>query len=443
MASIKDLATTAKDILKGKTTVGGAVNAAKSNPKGIIGGKTTVSAPKPTGQNYTPANQSRQPAGTSLVKTTSGGGGSSSGGGSSKSSSSSKDLLRSAVDDQEDAAEQAAEAALKAAKNRYKETEMAAGVAKEQAGGNYQWLIDTIGTNKQDVLSKVALQETEGIESYGAQEKGTGEKYDKARQEILQTYRDLNLQQEKILRGSGTQSSSRSQEAALRLNNLMGKDLTSISKNEADSLALIGNALTKFKENVGNTKTSIEREAQTKLDKSALEYKAQLDEINQTVFKAKNEKAEAYEQAELTLRQNIASISTWAAQLQMEADQYYSTAQGGLDNLITGLTDDKGLLNAGLADKVAATNEVLSASGYTPLSQNDSGVTDNKVGVYQKAKSKYATLEDLQDAVDRGEISAGEAEGQRVALAGGGSSSPLTLQNNRQSKDSLLAAILA
>ena len=82
------------------------------------------------------------------------------------------------------------------------------------------------------------------------------------------------------MRGGGMSSSSRSQEAQLRLSNLLGKDLSTVRTNEADSLAMIGNAVTKFKDNIRQTNISIETEATQKLDKAALDYKQQIQNID-------------------------------------------------------------------------------------------------------------------------------------------------------------------
>lgn len=190
-------------------------------------------------------SQASTPAPSSTPSSTSSGNGNSSVASRGLVSSSNDSLTKAindAGDSSEDAAKDAEKAQTKAAEHRYNEQVMAATDAKGSAAGQYQWIIDTLGSNKKDLLSKIALSEEEGIKNFETQESSTTGKYDSARQEILNTYRDLNRNQEKILRGSGTAQSSRSQEATLRLNGLLGKDLSGISKNEADSLALIGSA---------------------------------------------------------------------------------------------------------------------------------------------------------------------------------------------------------
>lgn len=326
--------------------------------------------------------------------------------------------ISDAGDSSEDAAKDAEKAQTKAAENRYNEQVMAATDAKGSAAGQYQWIIDTLGSNKKDLLSKIALSEEEGIKNFETQEANTTGKYDAARQEILNTYRDLNRNQEKILRGSGTAQSSRSQEATLRLNGLLGKDLSGISKNEADSLALIGSALTSFKNKVLDQKNTIETETKSKLDKAALEYDDQIKAIDQNIYAAKNQKAEAFAQAEADLSEKVAAIKQWEAGLKLQAAQAQDAMKASLDNFVLDMTDANGKLNAGLNEKVAATNEIQKASGRTELDMNDPSILENKVGVFQKTKKKYSTLEELQNALNSGEIDAAEAEQQRIALSG-------------------------
>lgn len=317
----------------------------------------------------------------------------------------------------QDAANDAEKAQRKAAENRYNEQVRAAEDAKGSAAGQYQWIIDTLGANKKDLLTKVAMSEGEGISNFDMQEKNTTEKYDSARQEILNTYRDLNRNQEKILRGSGTAQSSRSQEATLRLNGLLGKDLSTISKNEADSLALIGSALTTFKNKVLAQKDAIESETKSKLDKAALEYDDQIKAIDQNIYSAKNQKTEAFAQAEADLSEKVAAIKQWEAGLKLQAEQSTAKLKEGLDSFILDMTDSNGKLNAGLNEKIAATNEAQRAAGRTELEMNDPSILENTVGQYRKIASKYKTLEELQDAINRGEIDPAEAEQERSKLA--------------------------
>ena len=387
------------------------------------------------------ASSQSSPAPSSTKQVVNTGGGSSGASSSRSLVSSSNDPLTKAINDAGDSSENAAEdaekAQRKAAEHRYGEQVMAANDAKGSAAGQYQWIIDTLGSNKKDLLSKIALSEEEGIKNFETQEASTTGKYDSARQEILNTYRDLNRNQEKILRGSGTAQSSRSQEATLRLNSLLGKDLSGISKNEADSLALIGSALTSFKNKVLDQKNVIETETKSKLDKAALEYDDQIKAIDQNIYSAKNQKAEAFAQAEADLSEKVAAIKQWEAGLKLQAAQAQDAMKASLDNFVLDMTDSNGKLNAGLNEKVAATNEIQKASGRTELDMNDPTILENKVGVFQKTAKKYNSLEELQDALAKGEIDAAEAEQQRSALA----SAPVS--NDPFKKDPLAMAMMA
>lgn len=388
--------------------------------------QSQASTPAPSTQSTTVGSNSGARTGNSQV--------------SSKSSVVNDPLTKAindAGDSSEDAAADAEKAQRKAAEGRYNEQVMAANDAKGSAAGQYQWIIDTLGSNKKDLLSKIALSEEEGIKNFETQEASTTGKYDSARQEILNTYRDLNRNQEKILRGSGTAQSSRSQEATLRLNSLLGKDLSGISKNEADSLALIGSALTSFKNKVLDQKNMIETETKSKLDKAALEYDDQIKAIDQNIYSAKNQKAEAFAQAEADLSEKVAAIKQWEAGLKLQAAQAQDAMKASLDNFVLDMTDSNGKLNAGLNEKVAATNEIQKASGRTELDMNDPSILENKVGVFQKTAKKYNSLEELQDALAKGEIDAAEAEQQRSALA----SAPVS--NDPFKKDPLAMAMMA
>jgi len=305
--------------------------------------------------------------------------------------------------DQQGAAERAAEARRRAAEAKYNAQRGIAQEAKGMAKEAYDWLVDTLGSNKQDLLGQVALQETQGLRDYEMQEEKTKRDYDGAKQDILSTYRDLQQNQEKILRGSGMTASSRSQEAALRLNALLGKDLSQVRTNEADSLAMIGNALTKFKENITQTNISIEREATTKLDKAALDYNQQVKSIDANLTLSAAEREEAYAQAEAQLAADSQGISQWATGLKTQAQQAQIEMQSSLDNFVADMLDENGSLNLGLDQKRGATNEILTKMGYTPMDTNP--VTQEPgVGVYQKAKMSYKDKESLDAALQRGEI---------------------------------------
>lgn len=313
-----------------------------------------------------------------------------------------QNTINQGANDQQAAAERAAEARRKAAEARYGAQKGIAEEAKGMAKQSYDWLVETLGSNKKDLLSQVALQEKQGVEDYQIQEEKTRKQYDTAKQEILSTYRDLQLQQEKILRGSGMSSSSRSQEAALKLSNLLGKDLSTVRTNEADSLAMIGNALTRFKENVRQTNIGIEREADQKLSKAALDYDQQVKSINANLTLSAAEKEEAYYAAEEQLARDSQRITQWATGLKLQAQQAQAAMTSQMDDFIAEMLDENGMLNAGLTEKEAATNEILTKNGYSQLTQNPT-TTDPTVGVYQ-AKKTYRSKEELDAALQRGEI---------------------------------------
>lgn len=362
---------------------------------------------------------------------------------------------------QTDSAAAQAEARRRAAQAKYQAAVNIAGKARETAKGRYDWLIGSIGSNKEDLLSKVNLSEEQGLENYNTQKEQTTRQYDQARQEILSTYRDLNTQQEKILRGSGTASSSRSQEAQLRLNNLLGKDLNGLSTNEADSLALIGNAITNLQEESRLTRQSIEREASGKMDEAALSYSEKLAAIDSNLELSAYEKEAAYAEAEANLASAVAQIDAWASAQQFEYQKYEALQKDKLDNYIVNMTDASGLLNAGIQDKTTATNELLSSAGFTPLQQN-AQVADTTVGNYQKPASK----EELDRLLASGQITQAQYQAQlsqiqqptssslaslsNTPIAGAsaslrtGTNAPRTsVQNRIVNQDPLLASILA
>lgn len=305
--------------------------------------------------------------------------------------------------DQQAAAERAREARRQAAHGKYQAmTKIAAG-AKDMAREGYDWLVDTIGSNKRDLLSQVATQETQGLSDYQMQEEKTVKDYDKAKQEILSTYRDLQVNQEKIMRGGGMSSSSRSQEAQLRLSNLLGKDLSSVRSNEADSLAMIGNALTKFKDSIRQTNVSIERESTQKLDKAAIDYKQQIQNIDNNLTLSAAEREEAYAQAEAQLAADSQAITQWATGLKLEAQQFQAQQQATMDNFVADMLDENGMLNTDLTSKRTKTNEILTGLGYTPMDTNPT-VEQPGVGVYQKARMSYKDKDALDAALQAGEI---------------------------------------
>lgn len=436
-----------KNIVKGGAGyVVGRTAQAMETPGGFLG------ADKPAantgGGGYQPPAETPPGPGDggSIVKS---GGGNGTGGG--KSSSGTNKNIDNAANDQQDAAEAAAEEARQAAKRAYNAKADIAKDAKVSAKGQYDWIIDTLGSNKQDLLDQVATNTNQGLQNYETQDKQTTEKYDAAKQEILSTYRDLQTQQEKIMRGSGMGQSSRSQEAQLKLNNLMGKDLGSVSKNEADALALIGTAVTNLKQKALDTNTSIERETKGKLDKAALDYKDQITAIDNNLMLGGNEKEDAYAAAKTQLARDTASITSWAAGLKLQAEQTMAANQGILDDFIVKATDEKNQTASGIAGLEGDTNQKLTAAGFTQLAQNSEDL-NGKVGQYQKTTTKYKTAEEVQNALANGQISSSEAEqamsglnsgaNQGTAMAdatGATGVNPLDKTKN----DSLLSAIYA
>ena len=359
---------------------------------------------KPASSVTTTNNNNTQPSSPD-----GGGGGGGGGGGNSD--------LEAAARAQEEAARAAAEAKRQAAERSYGAKVQEAGVAKGQAKGQYDWLIGALGSNKTDLLNSVTQNETTGIQNYETQQKTTQTKYDSSKQEILQTYRDLQTEQEKIMRGSGQGQSSRSQEATLRLNNLLGKDMSNITTNEADSLALIGNALTAFKTNILNTKNSIERETTQKQDKATLDYNQQIQTIDSNLNLSANEREDRYLEAETTLASDIAKIKTWTAQQQAEYQKTVTSTQGVLDSFITSMTDANGLLNSNLGAKTDATNKLSSAAGFTTM-DSETDMETPTAGVYQSTAKTYGSKDELDSDLAAGKITALEYSQQLAKLQG-------------------------
>jgi hypothetical protein len=344
---------------------------------------------------------------------------------------------------QEEAARQAAEAKRQAAQRSYEGKVGEANIAKSSASGQYDWIVDTLGSNKKDALDQIALNETEGLNTFGQQEGKTKVQYDTARQEILSTYRDLTREQEKILRGSGNQSSSRRQEASLRLNNLMGKDLSGVSANEADSLAMIGNAITGLKSKTVLAKNQVETETKSKLDKAALDYDTQVKAIDQNLQLSGNEREDAYAQAEVQLAQDTANINSWSTGLKLQAEQTAAKTKEMLDSYIVDMTDSKGLLDTDLNTKKEATNKLLSSAGYTPLVEN-ANVTDPTAGVYQKTVQKYKSKAELDAALASGAIQPLDYSKELATLQNGGGAAPDQNQVLASSqRDPLMSALFA
>lgn len=333
--------------------------------------------------------------------------------------------------DQEAAARAAAEARRQAAYRSYQGKVNIANEAKTTAKGQYDWLVDTLGSNKKDLLDEVALNEKTGIEEYERQEVKTKENYDKSRQEILSTYRDLSREQEKILRGAGVASSSRSTEAQLRLNNLMGKDLGTISTGEADSLAMIGNALATFKERVSLTRNSIESEAKSKADKAALDYDAQIRAINANLQLDANAREDAIAAADTQLAVDTAKSLKWAAGLKLQVEMTIAEQKGTLDDFIVDMTDSQGLLDADLGTKQTATENFINSISSAVTFDAEGNLT---MPTGEGARTKVKSLASIYDP-------------EKVGLAGTGVSTAASNQQgtvqNVSSNDPLRAAVLA
>jgi hypothetical protein len=165
---------------------------------------------------------------------------------------------------------------------------------------------------------------------------------------------------------------------------------------------MIGNALTRFQENVRQTNIGIEREADQKLSKAALDYDQQVKSINANLTLSAAEKEEAYYAAEEQLARDSQGIIQWATGLKLQAQQAQAAMTSQMDDFIANMLDENGMLNAGLTEKEAATNEILTKNGYSQLTQNPT-TTDPTVGVYQ-AKKTYGSKEELDAALQRGEI---------------------------------------
>jgi len=295
---------------------------------------------------------------------------------------------------QQRAAAAAAEAKRQAAERSYKGKVEAAGVAKSQAKGQYDWLIGALGSNKQDLLNQVTQNETTGLANYDLQQKQTQQKYDTSKQEILQTYRDLQLEQEKVMRGSGQGQSSRAQEATLRLNNLLGKDMSNITTNEADSLALIGNAVTAFKTQTLNTKTSIEKDTSSKIDKATLDYNQNIQNIDLNTNLSANEREDAYAAAEAQLAIDTANIQTWASQQKIEYQKTVASQTGMLNDYIVNMTGSDKLLNSNVQIKTDYTSKTIADAGITQL-DTETGLAPVTAGVYQSLTKTYNSKEEL------------------------------------------------
>lgn len=322
---------------------------APNSGTGVWTGNTQIgSSQKPGGVQYAPT-------GNTAPRST---GGTSSGGGAG--SDSLMNVISSSADDQRKAAEAAAEANRQKAYGAYQVVQKAGEQAKEQAKGTYDWIVNTIGSNREDLLNKTTTNYEEQKANYALQEKKTKDSYDEARFEIRSTYQELAREQEKILRGTNMAgNSSRSMEAQLRLNRLLGKDISKVSGNEADAIALIGNAVSTLGKKFQDTKDSIEKEATNKLQEVQLQYKQQIDSIDLNMFKNEKDREDAYKAAEAQLTSDIAKINSWAGQAKVQVSMQLATMQTNLDNFIVDMTDVNGGLSRDLTANTEAANNTI------------------------------------------------------------------------------------
>lgn len=277
--------------------------------------------------------------------------------------------LNQAAGSQENAAQDQAEARRQQAWNSYNALAGQAESAKGEAKGQYDWIIDTLGSNKQDLLSKAALNETQNLDELADTEKKTRGEYDTAKKDTLTTYRDLSVQQEKIMRGMGMGQSSRSMEAQLKLNNLLGKDMSTVSAKEADSMSLIARSVANVKQKANDLRDSIERETKSKSDQAALQYQSAVNAINNQLNLAASEREDRINQASADLSAALAGIKTWKANAQVQVGLTISQLTGNLDNFISWALDDKSGLNTDLNTKQQAVTQLMSQINATPLDQ--------------------------------------------------------------------------
>lgn len=371
--------------------------------------QTPPKTPPPT---TPPANQPKNNGGTTTTNSNNNGG-QQPGGYTVPEGPNVDDLARQ----QAEAAAAAAEAKRQAAGRKYQAEVQISQGAKDTAKGEYDWLVETLGSNKKDLLEQVATNEKTGLDAYQQQEVKTKGQYDGAKQEILSTYRDLGKQQEKIMRGAGLQSSSRQMEAQNRLNALMGKDLSQVSTNEADAIAMIGNAVSTLKNKTVDTNTSIERDAKSKIDKATLDYSTQIKAIDNNLYLSANEREDAYATAEAQLADDRAKISTWAAGVKANVETQKMQLKAQLDQFIMSMTDSSGLLTSGLDQKVNATNEFLKNAKYTPLDTETGAQTvGGQGGGYKGTGKTYANKAALDEALQSGELTPMEYNAQLSKL---------------------------
>lgn len=323
------------------------------------------------------------PVNTKPVNAPGGGGAGGAGAGNASANAS---LIDSAANAQQNAANAQSDALKGAAMAKYNVTKKAAEQAKGAAKGDYDWIIETIGTNKQDLLRKVTASADTQVQNYNEQQEKTTAQYEQAKGDILQTYRDLQRDQEKVLRGSGLGSSSRAMEAKLKLSGLLGKDMSKVSTNEADSIAMIGNAITAVKNKAEETRLDIEHEATQKQNEAGRDYQKQLSQIELNEYANEQQRAVDIQQAEAGLAAATANITNWASQAKANLGLQIAQLGTKLDDFVTNMASSNGLLNASIDEKQQATSGILSAAKNITLDQDSSAQTSKTAKYVSKAK---------------------------------------------------------
>ena len=389
-------------------------------PTSQVQGMMQPNGSKGPGGAYPVSDPSKGTLGSSTSNVRSGGGGAQVGNNLGST-------INNAANSQQNAAQSAADAAQQAAERAYSGAQSAANTAKQSASDTYNWLIDTLGSNKKDTLNQITTNENQNLSDYATQQGQTQQKYDQARQDILSTYRDLNLNQEKILRGSGQGQSSTGQEAQLRLNNLMGKDLSSLSTQNADAMAVIGNAISAVKQKATDLMNSVETQTQSQLDKAAIDYKNQVAAIDQNLQLAGNQRADALNAAAAKLQADTANIQSWAAGLKVQAAQLTGNLTDQLNQFITGQVTANGQLSSDLNTAQQNTDSFVQGINNTSLTPGAQSANPQPA-VQQKSTNKSQ----LDQLLASGQITQAQYDQQLAQISG----APQTLAASLPSQQS-------
>lgn len=309
-------------------------------------------------------------------------------------------LAEEAAKKQEESAKKAAKEKQEAAYRGYKTATKAVDRSLNAAGREYDWIINTLGSNRDALKAQLDSSEQEQLGYYAETEEKTKKNYDSAKQEILTNYRDLKMEQEKVMRGMGMTSSSRSMEAQLKLSNLLSKDLGTLSTNEADSLALIGNAVTSLKKKTEEARTQLDVETKNKQDQAALQYYARIDQIQGQLDLAEDEKADRLAQAQTELYANLAGIETWLSNTKISIAQQFAKNSEALDTLTESLLDEAGGVTASVDEKAKAAESAMASMGYQITMEPTAQFQPRQI----KAQKTYNSKEELDAALQNGEI---------------------------------------